>query len=1408
MGMFDDLIEQYGRKDAGAPTSPSTEVSEELTPNVGADYGSQPAPDVSAFAPYATSAIDPKAMVGPDYGTTLTPEQRSSIAPFAPTAPQTVAPAPARPEAPAGTPPSAPLRTGMFDDLVEEHRKKSTEEYLRKAADTSVDPYAPEVDPYAEPAPVSGWGAAGVGLESGATLGYSPELRGARASGQIRREQYREYQAALRAAKTPEEREAIRQARQKQSFDNVVAERAYEEQKAVEEERQKQAQEQHPYAYMGGKGVGMLAPAVATAPLTGPLTAAALPVLGLRAAPTASRALASGLRAAGFGRAPITAKLARLTAPKMVAGAMGMAAPGAIESSSEGEGLERLKNIAIGTPLSMAAGAIGAPIGQLMKAGYRGALNLISGKPTVRPYVAPRETPFSVITSEGQATGEQALIRQEQAALKGDLGEEAKRRALDFAEQQKGQLSEAKESLTREIGVPEKELAPSTYAAADRITGALKRQKDIQESALQQRTEQLSQSHKELRSSLNPAAETQVSNPLDAANVVSESVERAAEASKKGFKDAYAELKQLPGQYHPASFNKIGTEIKDVLNQGDFPIKINPQNTPQANYALGDLEDILGGLKQVRNPATGKLEKRAAITPDVVESVRKRLNSFYGAAKSAASKGDLSDVKAMRGVMDAFDDAVLQRLEGGRFIGGDPTKVINTMKNARELYAGHRKTFTSQGAGDAVGSAIEKILGRFEGQQATEAEVASTLFGGAKGDKGLSIKVGERLLKTFGEDSPEIGAIRQGLHSHITEPPPGAKVWGPSQIADRIDTFTEGPGRKLTQTYLKPKDVIKLREHSTALREHAKELDAPKDAAAKLVDKLAGEASEGEAVGALFRKALGADDSTSIALGKRIKSTFGETSSEFSNYKQGLLRHALEAPRGKLEDWGPKEIASTLKKLVASDVGKATYTPQDLKLINTYADLQRKLIIPPGAGNKQNVNTKMLDTVGKKLGEMVTRVVSSLPVVGGAAGELAASTIGKHSDMVQARIIAKQMPLITDALETYKKAALADSRWKRAPPTHWLTTELAKAGWETAPSKGGWKPNFSSAPMTAAILNLNSALRPLGINLEELMRDKPTPTNNPPMQNTGRAEGGAVDADNEEPRVYPPLEDGHVPFPPQRQPLPPQVFIPAVRQHVVPEVPGMWSERDAFFQRQENERSNQAIDQFMAGRPNTAPVVPYVDTYESKGEDIPPQFYDDDLDGTNYGLLRGRGIKVPERAKEQGRAAGGSVSTNPTASQKRAGNYTKAHINFQGLELAVENPKGSNRSGVSKDGDHWTSKMPAHYGYIKGTVGKDKDQIDAYIGPHKTSKTVFVIDQLDADGVNRGNTFDEHKVLLGFGTMKQALDTYKKAFSDGKGLARVGAIYSMTMPQLKEWLAYGNTKASFTSFLDELSHLS
>ncbi|MFM5658987.1 LPD38 domain-containing protein [Aeromonas veronii] len=154
---------------------------------------------------------------------------------------------------------------------------------------------------------------------------------------------------------------------------------------------------------------------------------------------------------------------------------------------------------------------------------------------------------------------------------------------------------------------------------------------------------------------------------------------------------------------------------------------------------------------------------------------------------------------------------------------------------------------------------------------------------------------------------------------------------------------------------------------------------------------------------------------------------------------------------------------------------------------------------------------------------------------------------------------------------------------------------------------------------------------------------------------------------------------------------------------------------------------------------------------------------------------------------QQIEAARAEVAPEPTDAQKEAGNYKKGHLKLQGLDIALENPKGSTRSGTDKDGKAWQSTMAHDYGYIKRTLGADGDHVDVFIGEQPDSETVYVVDQVDP----KTGKFDEHKVMMGFADEHTAQAGYLANYEKGwKGL---GSIKAMPVEEFKRWVKEGDT---------------
>jgi len=145
----------------------------------------------------------------------------------------------------------------------------------------------------------------------------------------------------------------------------------------------------------------------------------------------------------------------------------------------------------------------------------------------------------------------------------------------------------------------------------------------------------------------------------------------------------------------------------------------------------------------------------------------------------------------------------------------------------------------------------------------------------------------------------------------------------------------------------------------------------------------------------------------------------------------------------------------------------------------------------------------------------------------------------------------------------------------------------------------------------------------------------------------------------------------------------------------------------------------------------------------------------------------------------------------------------QGHINFQGLDIAVENRKGSVRSGKKPDGGTWRTVMRAPYGYFEAPAkGKDGESIDVYVGPKKDAPVAFVVHQHKPDGTG----FDEDKVVVGTESEEEAKKLYLQHYDDPKFL---GPISSVPVERLKTLLETKQHlhKISMVSMVEELGKL-
>lgn len=156
------------------------------------------------------------------------------------------------------------------------------------------------------------------------------------------------------------------------------------------------------------------------------------------------------------------------------------------------------------------------------------------------------------------------------------------------------------------------------------------------------------------------------------------------------------------------------------------------------------------------------------------------------------------------------------------------------------------------------------------------------------------------------------------------------------------------------------------------------------------------------------------------------------------------------------------------------------------------------------------------------------------------------------------------------------------------------------------------------------------------------------------------------------------------------------------------------------------------------------------------------------------------------------------TDTAPSAQQAEAGNYKKAKVKWNGLRISIENPKGSVRRGVDKDGNAWENRIYSHYGYVLGSQARDGDHVDVFIGSDPSRDTVYVIDQVDpATG-----EYDEPKCMIGYLNENDARTGYLENYDkDWQGL---GDITPMTAEEFKDWVMSAAAKRPAAEAFDEI----
>lgn len=378
---------------------------------------------------------------------------------------------------------------------------------------------------------------------------------------------------------------------------------------------------------------------------------------------------------------------------------------------------------------------------------------------------------------------------------------------------------------------------------------------------------------------------------------------------------------------------------------------------------------------------------------NAVDAARKRLVSFYQDAK--ADPRGAADARAVKRVLKEFDQFVIDTVDSPAY-KGDPA-ALETLQRARAGVAAYHQQFSPRGPGDEVGRAVEKILGRYPGQHATPDQIAQMSYGSVSDPGGAqAVKVSQRLRQILGPTSPEWGAYKQGLLSHLVDTPPGGAARSAAETADRIDAFLNGTkGKPLAQVVLSADERAALSRHAEALRASEpaplKSLGTVDKVLARITGRDGGPpASLNDVTDYLFGANSG-KKGLQFQLATRLKRDL--TPDGFNAVRTGMWSKLTGVTEGK-SDLTPKRLSDNLFEFLngsGSDLAKVLYTPAERTEMLRLAQAVKSHIPLAGSTNPSGT-APMIAKIAGKIGHGI------LPTVGLMHGGIPGAIAGVVAD--------------------------------------------------------------------------------------------------------------------------------------------------------------------------------------------------------------------------------------------------------------------------------------------------------------------------------------------------------------------------------------------------------------------------
>ncbi len=139
---------------------------------------------------------------------------------------------------------------------------------------------------------------------------------------------------------------------------------------------------------------------------------------------------------------------------------------------------------------------------------------------------------------------------------------------------------------------------------------------------------------------------------MDAAAQAQAGIRGAAAQSRQGYRDAYAAVGAIPGEFRPGAFDRVGERARADLGPS---LPVDPVVTPQAAKALADLDNL---------PRLLAKPDGSGPTPADTETIRRRLLAY----RSATDPRNATDRAAVDSLLRTYTNH-LESAEGAGLFG-------------------------------------------------------------------------------------------------------------------------------------------------------------------------------------------------------------------------------------------------------------------------------------------------------------------------------------------------------------------------------------------------------------------------------------------------------------------------------------------------------------------------------------------------------------------------------------------------------------------------------------------------------------------------------------------------------------------------------------------------------------------